>query len=179
MHAAPCPAAQDGAAINAGLPNWYRIVFEFGNDICRRMRGKTMSAQTMRPTRNAFAAMALVWGLAFSVSSNSAVAGDCLAAPNSPAPANSHWYYRTDRTQQRQCWHLRATNEPSQLAAVPSAPDAAIAAPSQSAAAGPYSLASFKDFIAQRGGAQLSNQEIERLYAEFLEWHRSVHQKLR
>jgi hypothetical protein len=36
----------------------------------------------------------------------------------------------------------------------------------------PYSLASFKDFMAQHGGANLSNQDIERLYAEFLEWRR-------
>ncbi len=32
---------------------------------------------------------------------------NCLAAPNTPAPRGSHWYYRTDRVNQRKCWYLR------------------------------------------------------------------------
>jgi hypothetical protein len=39
-------------------------------------------------------------------------------------------------------------------------------------AAGPYSLADFKNFMAQRGGGKLSDQDVEKLYAEFLEWRR-------
>jgi hypothetical protein len=30
----------------------------------------------------------------------------CLTAPNSPAPRDEHWYYRTDRATNRQCWYL-------------------------------------------------------------------------
>ena len=30
----------------------------------------------------------------------------CLAAPNAPAPRDMHWYYRTDRATDRQCWYL-------------------------------------------------------------------------
>jgi hypothetical protein len=31
---------------------------------------------------------------------------DCAAAPKSPPPQGSHWYYRTDRASQRKCWYL-------------------------------------------------------------------------
>jgi hypothetical protein len=33
-------------------------------------------------------------------------ADDCLEKPNAPSPQGSHWYYRTDRTTNRQCWYL-------------------------------------------------------------------------
>ena len=39
---------------------------------------------------------------------NSLHADDCLAAPNSPAPEGSWWYYRLDWPAQRKCWYLRA-----------------------------------------------------------------------
>jgi hypothetical protein len=34
----------------------------------------------------------------------------CLTAPNAPAPRDQHWYYRTDRTTNRQCWYLAPRN---------------------------------------------------------------------
>jgi hypothetical protein len=34
----------------------------------------------------------------------------CLAAPNAPAPRDQHWYYRTDRATNRQCWYLAPRN---------------------------------------------------------------------
>jgi hypothetical protein len=47
------------------------------------------------------------------------------------------------------------------------------AKPSQSVAAGgPYAGPGFKDFVAQRGGAKLSDDDVEKLYADFLEWKR-------
>ncbi len=50
---------------------------------------------------------------------------------------------------------------------------ARVAAPAKSsqtvAAGGRYSLASFKDFMAEHGGAKLSDQDVEKLYAEFFE----------
>jgi hypothetical protein len=45
-------------------------------------------------------------------------ADDCLAAPNSPAPQGSHWYYRLDWATQRKCWYMR---RPVQQAAAPAA----------------------------------------------------------
>jgi hypothetical protein len=35
-------------------------------------------------------------------------ANECKTKPNSPAPPGSHWYYRVNRTDQRQCWYLGA-----------------------------------------------------------------------
>jgi hypothetical protein len=131
-----------------------------------------MPAQIPRPIGAlAFASVLLASGLAVSVPANTALAVDCLTAPNSSAPPNSHWYYRTDRTQQRKCWYIRADTKPSEQAA----PEAPIVRSSQSAtAAVPYSLASFKTFMAQHGGARLSDQDVEKLCAEFLEWNRRV-----
>src|SRR6266849_5817086 len=78
----------------------------------------TMSAQ-LRPIGTiAFASAFLTSVLGVSVPANIAFAVDCLTAPNSAAPPNSHWYYRTDRTQERKCWHLRTDNGPSEQGAV-------------------------------------------------------------
>jgi hypothetical protein len=35
-------------------------------------------------------------------------ADECRTKPDSPAPPGSHWYYRVNRTDQRQCWYLGA-----------------------------------------------------------------------
>jgi len=37
-----------------------------------------------------------------------ALADDCLAAPNSPAPKGSHWYYHLNRATQQKCWYVRS-----------------------------------------------------------------------
>jgi hypothetical protein len=42
------------------------------------------------------------------VSGLNAVADDCILKPNAPSPQGSHWYYRTDRVNNRQCWYLRS-----------------------------------------------------------------------
>ena len=121
----------------------------------------------------AFALTILASCFSVGVPANTAVAADCLTAPDPSTPSNGHWYYRTDRAQQRKCWFLRTDNELSAQGAMRVARETPPARPLQSGStADPYSLASFKDFMAQHGGANLSNQDIERLYAEFLEWRR-------
>lgn len=95
----------------------------------------------------------------------SAAAADCLVEPNSAAPENSHWYYRTDKTTQRKCWYLRAINDAPQQESLKTAQ----AAP----APNDHSFSNFKTFIAQRGDAKLSHADVEKLYAEFLEWRRN------
>jgi hypothetical protein len=55
-------------------------------------------------------------------SANVAHADDCLAAPNSPTPQGSHWYYRMDWAKQRKCWYLRAPDQPAQQAVPEAAP---------------------------------------------------------
>jgi hypothetical protein len=129
-----------------------------------------MSAQRRRRTRVAAALLIASW----TVLDKAAHAADCLAAPNSPAPQNGHWYYRTDRVQQRQCWYLGVVNQPLQQGAAPTSHELALTKPPQSeATASPYSLAAFKEFIASRGGS-MSNEDVEGLYAQFLEWNRGA-----
>lgn len=93
---------------------------------------------------------------------------DCLAEPDSSAPPDSHWYYRIDRATQRKCWHLRAADALQQQGILKTAQ----AAP----AVKDHSFASFKDFIAQRGNATLSDADIKTLYAQFVEWRRKGRQ---
>jgi hypothetical protein len=62
-------------------------------------------------------------------------ADNCLTAPNSPTPQDSHWYYRMDWPRQRKCWYLRAPGQPPQQAAPQVVPEAASAAPSKLAPA--------------------------------------------
>jgi hypothetical protein len=162
---------QDVAKTNAGLPNLHPIVLEFRKDIGAECWGRTMSAQIPRPIGTIAFASALL-GFVIGVPINTAFAVDCLSAPDSSTPPNSHWYYRTDRTQQRQCWHLRADGQSPEQGAGQIVPEAPPAKSSQTMSAAPYSLARFKDFMAQHGRAKLSEQEIEKLYAEFLEWSR-------
>ena len=60
----------------------------------------------------------------------SRAADDCITKPNAAPPQGSHWYYRTDRATQRQCWYLRAegdnvragVQQPTVAAQPPSAP---------------------------------------------------------
>ena len=131
-----------------------------------------MSAQLRLIGTIAFASAFLAFGFGVGVPANTAFAVDCLTAPNSPAPPNGHWYYRTDRMQERKCWHLQTDNGQSEQGVVQTAREAP-AKPSQSVAAGgPYAGPGFKDFVAQRGGAKLSDDDVEKLYADFLEWKR-------
>ena len=53
------------------------------------------------------ALVVLVSGANLAMSANSAVADDCRAAPNSPAPAGTHWHYRLEWATQRKCWYVR------------------------------------------------------------------------
>jgi hypothetical protein len=168
----PTQSRRQGVAkTNAGLPNLHPIVLEFRNDIGAEWWGRTMSAQISRPI-GAIAFASVLLGLGIRVPINTAFAVDCLSAPDSSTPPNSHWYYRTERTQQRQCWHLRADGQSPEQGAGQVVRETPAKSSQTMSAASPYSLASFKDFMAQRGGAKLSEQEIEKLYAEFLEWSR-------
>jgi len=118
-----------------------------------------MSAQIRQPIGSiGFVSALLVLSLSVSVPVNTARAADCLSAPNSSAPENSRWYYRTDRMQQRKCWHLGAANQPPQQGAAQTARETALAKPSQS--------------VPAVSPSNLSHEDVEKLYAEFLEWSR-------
>jgi hypothetical protein len=121
----------------------------------------------------ALASTLLASGLGVGLPANIAFAADCLTAPNSTAPSNSHWYYRTDRTQQRKCWYLRANTDSSEQKAVQVAREVPAESSSRTVPqGGKYSLASFKEFMTQHGGGNLSDEDVKKLYVEFLEWSR-------
>jgi len=130
-----------------------------------------MSAQISRPIGVlTFACVLSVIGAVGTT--NTAIAADCLTAPSSSTPSNGHWYYRTDRSQQRKCWFLRTDNqEPEQKSASANQPSAEHPQPASSP---PYSLDSFRAFMTQRMGARPSDHDVETLYAEFLEWNRKA-----
>ncbi|NEW90879.1 hypothetical protein DY468_02795 [Rhodopseudomonas sp. BR0M22] len=46
-------------------------------------------------------------------------ADTCLAAPNAPTPAGSHWFYRLDHSANRKCWYLRKVDA-APIASAPS-----------------------------------------------------------
>src|SRR6516165_10239935 len=83
-----------------------------------------MSGQIPRPMGPiALVATLLVWSVIVGAPTTTARADDCLAEPNSSAPAGSHWYYHVDKTTQRKCWYIRATDQPVQPAAAEATSD--------------------------------------------------------
>jgi hypothetical protein len=85
-----------------------------------------MSGQIPRSMGSiALVATLLVWIVSFGAPTITAHADDCLAEPNSAAPAGSHWHYHTDRATQRKCWYIRATDQPAQPAAAQATSDPA------------------------------------------------------
>jgi hypothetical protein len=135
----------------------------------------TMSEQARRRIVAAVFCTSLFSSLGIDAAANSARAADCLAAPNSPAPENSHWFYRTDRAQQRKCWYLGAAKAAFTQGSMQAAPGQAPRGPLPSKpAVSSYSLAVFKDFVQHRKGADWSDEDVERLYAEFLEWNHHI-----
>ena len=97
----------------------------------------------------ALVATLLVWSVSVGAPTTTARADDCLAEPNSPAPAGSHWYYHLDRATQRRCWYIHATDQPVQRAAaqatsdpasVPPAPPNPLDKPATASASAPISI---------------------------------------
>ena len=74
------------------------------------------------PTRSAsnlLIVMLLLSGVGVTLPAATALAEDCLAAPNSPAREATRWYYRLDRATQHKCWYMRALDRPAQQVAAP------------------------------------------------------------
>ena len=110
-----------------------------------------MSAQLARSIAILGFLSVLLVSCAAAVLQTAVLPSDCLTNPTF-RPPHSHWYYRTDPANQRKCWYLR----PDRQASVPP------------------SLASFKEFMAQRATGTLSDQDVERLYDELMEWRQGA-----
>ena len=90
------------------------------------MVGGIMSGQTSSLFGSiSLVATLLVSAVGVGVPANAVRADDCLAAPYSPAPPGSHWYYRLDWATQRKCWYTRAPGQPAQHVAAPATTGAA------------------------------------------------------
>jgi hypothetical protein len=96
----------------------------------------------------ALVATLLMWSVGVGAPIITARADDCLAEPNSPAPAGSHWYYHMDRATQRKCWYIRATDQPAQPAAAQATSDPA----SDPASPPPATIPAEKPATASVGG---------------------------
>jgi hypothetical protein len=77
-----------------------------------------MSGQTAKPFASV-ALLVLMSGANLTLPANPARADDCRSAPNSPAPAGTHWYYRLDWATQRKCWYVRAPGRHTNQATAP------------------------------------------------------------
>ena len=97
--------------------------------------------------------------VSITLSANMARGGDCLAAPGLATPGG-HWYFRTERTTQKKCWHLsdarQVSNGPTSETTPPTL-ETLMAASSQTAAR------------AKNGATE---KDVQTLYAQFLEWKR-------
>jgi hypothetical protein len=60
---------------------------------------------------------------------SAARAADCLAGPNAPSPAGSHWFYRIDHATHRKCWYLGDANRRRASAAQTQAARRSVAEP--------------------------------------------------
>jgi hypothetical protein len=68
-----------------------------------------------------------IFGVTTAAHLDLARADECRAAPNSPAPKGSHWYYHLNRTTQQKCWYIRSVeNRPQDVTVKTSSPNAAM-----------------------------------------------------
>jgi hypothetical protein len=69
-------------------------------------------------TSLAFVLLTIISGATTTVPFDLARAGDCLAAPSSPAPKGIHWYYHLNRATQQKCWYVRSSEKQPRHATV-------------------------------------------------------------
>jgi len=70
----------------------------------------------------AAAAVAVLAGVGLSADLARAQNATCLASPNGPAAAGSHWYYKTDQATHQKCWYTRPQDQAAQAAPTQTAP---------------------------------------------------------
>jgi hypothetical protein len=102
-------------------------------------------------------------GVSITLSTNMARADDCLVSPGSATPGR-HWYYRTDTATQKKCWHLDDASQVSNEAT------------SEMASQTFQTLTAGLPGPAARASNGFSEEDVQTLYAQFLEWKRRTGQ---
>ena len=84
-----------------------------------RQYEETIAGNRSRPFSHfALVLLTIISGVTTAAHLDLARADDCLAAPNSPAPKGSHWYYHLNRATQQKCWYVRSVERQPQEATV-------------------------------------------------------------
>jgi hypothetical protein len=78
---------------------------------------------------------------------------DCIESPNSAPPQGSHWYYRTDRVNQRKCWYLGPQGKKTQTIAADAQQTANSRAPQEEETAGFAAQVQTQEPLTQTGQA--------------------------
>jgi hypothetical protein len=102
-------------------------------------------------------------GVSITLSTNMASADDCLVEPGSAIPGR-HWSYLTDRATQKKCWHLSGASQVSKK------PASAMASQTFE------TLTAGLPETAARAGNGFSEEDVQTLYVQFLEWKRRTGQ---
>jgi hypothetical protein len=88
-----------------------------------RQYEETTAGRRSRPfTHFAVVLLTIISGVTTAAHLDLARADDCLAAPKSPVPKGSHWYYHLDRATQQKCWHVRSVERQLQDVTVQTSP---------------------------------------------------------
>jgi hypothetical protein len=118
-----------------------------------------MSGQIIRNRSIALAIPLLVWGVGIGAPTAPARADDCLAAPQSAAPNGSHWYYHTDRANQRKCWFLGPPGQAGKLGHTAAKPTSAATAETASAdTLTPTSSATTQEPVQEKGATPSTSE---------------------
>jgi len=129
------------------------------------------------------ATTAVVWGalcIAMVPPGPAAAADDCAAKPNGVPPQGFHWYYQTDRVNNRKCWRQLRVSETGAAIIPPAAKASQASARMQEVPRAPQVAAkpvtegrAFFDPKPARGTSSLTEAQRDALFQEFLEWERT------
>jgi hypothetical protein len=89
-----------------------------------------MPKRTAKFVSAVFVATLAITPLATVARGETATAGACLSEPKAETAPGSHWYYRIDHANKRNCWYLRSEGGQSQAAAQNTSPAPIAAKPS-------------------------------------------------
>jgi hypothetical protein len=120
----PPPKARDARLIRALV-----CTYENQAPSQNHLSEETIAGSRSRASsRFAIVLFSIIFSVTTAAHHDLARADDCLAAPNSPAPKGSHWFYHLNRATQQKCWYVRPVErQPQDETVQTSSPNAALA----------------------------------------------------